>query len=193
MDARRILNLPSEGILATYVGALRTMGMEKGIGVALKALLHLPQNVTLLLVGGNQEDVIFYKRQAKVLGVGGRVIFAGFVPHLKVPMYLSASDVLIAPFPKTPHYEFYMSPMKIFEYMASNRPIVASDLESIREIVKDNSAVLVSAEDAFALASGITKLMADKEKVSEYASNALKIVSDHSWEKRALRILHFLE
>ncbi len=188
VEARAKLGLSSDAKLISYVGALRTMGMEKGIEILLKAVKSVI-SCKLLVVGGSPEDVEFYKKVASEHGITDRVIFTGFVPHKIVPLYLSASDILIAPFPKNDHYEFYMSPLKIFEYMASGRPIVASDLESIREILPENSAILVPAGDPLALAAAIGELMADKTKASRYASKALAAVSEHTWGKRAERIL----
>ncbi|MDO8482536.1 MAG: glycosyltransferase family 4 protein [bacterium] len=190
-EARVKLGLPADAALVCYVGAFRTMGMEKGIEILLKAIKSVA-SCKLLVVGGNSEDVEFYKKIATEHGIIERVIFVGLVSHKKVPMYLASADVLVAPFPKNDHYEFYMSPMKIFEYMASNRPIVASNLESIREILPENSAVFVVAGDAPALAAGIVELMADKEKASRYASNALAAASQYTWEKRTERILKYL-
>lgn len=191
MEARAKLGLPADGRLVCYVGALRTMGMEKGIEILLKAIKAI-YNCKLLVVGGSPEDVDFYKKISSEYGISDRVIFTGFVSHRKVPLYLSAADILIAPFPKTPHYEFYMSPMKIFEYMASGRPIIASDLESIREILSDDCAVFVPPDDASALAKSIEKLLADKTNASRYASKALALISEHTWQKRAERILEFI-
>ncbi len=191
-EAREKLDLPKEGRLICYSGMLRTMGMEKGIEILLEAVKSLT-SCRLLIVGGNPEDVEFYKKIAGEYGILDRVIFTGFVPHKKVALYLSASDVLVAPFPKNDHYEFYMSPMKIFEYMASNRPIIASDLHSIREILPKGSAVFVPPDDSSALANGITELFANKEKASEYSQKALSVVSEHTWEKRAERIISFVE
>jgi len=192
-EARVSINLPQDVKLLCYVGMLRTMGMEKGIEILLKAVKSVA-SCQLLVVGGSPEDVEFYKKVASEYGIIDRVIFTGFVPHKKVPLYLSASDILIAPFPKTSHYKFYMSPMKIFEYMASNRPIIASDLESIREIVTDgNSALLVKPDDPKVLATAVLELMADESKSSRFASQAFEIVKNHSWKKRAGRIMNFLE
>ncbi|MSU55006.1 MAG: glycosyltransferase [Candidatus Taylorbacteria bacterium] len=192
LEARSTLKLSIDATIITYVGSLRTMGMEKGIEVALEALLLLPEKVKLLLVGGSPEDVLFYSKKAKQLEIINRVIFTGFVPHEKVPLYLSASDVLIAPFPKNDHYEFYMSPMKIFEYMASGRPIVASNLQSIREILLGDSAVFVLPGNVKSLAEGVVGLLDNGDEASIKIANAMKVVQNHSWEGRAKRILDFI-
>ncbi len=191
-DLRVRLNFPEESKIVCYLGMLRTMGMEKGILTALKALQGLPKNTVLLLVGGSDEDIAFYRKRTEKLGELLRVIFAGLVPHKDVPLYLSASDVLIAPFPKNAHYEFYMSPMKIFEYMASGRPIVASDMVSIREILNESTAALVLPDDADSLREGIARVLDDKEIARNLSERARDTVSNFTWAKRAQRILNFI-
>ena len=191
-EARKILNLSSDTKLICYVGMLRTMGMEKGMDILLKAVKSIT-GFKLMVVGGNYEDLAFYKNVAEEYGITDRVIFAGFVPYKKVALYLSASDILVAPFPKNDHYEFYMSPMKIFEYMASRRPIVTTDLGSIREILDDDTAVFVRPDDQENLGQGILKLLNDEELGVKIADRAYRKVLQHTWAKRAERIIKFLD
>ena len=79
--------------------------------------------------------------------------------------------------------------MKIFEYMASGVPIVASDLNSIREIFDDDAAFLVEPENAGALAHGISQAVAVRGESEKCSSRALEIAKSHSWQKRAERII----
>lgn len=190
-EARKTLSFPLETKLVCYVGALRTMGMEKGIGILLEAFKSVA-GCQLLVVGGSVEDVEFYKKVAHDYGIIDRIIFTGFVSHKQVPLYLRAADILVAPFPKSDHYEFYMSPMKIFEYMASGRPIVATDLESIREILDNGTAVFVKPDDQKSLEEGINKLLTDEQFGVQIADKAYQKVLQHTWGKRAGRILEFL-
>ena len=192
LEARKILNLSSDTKLICYVGMLRTMGMEKGMDILLKAVKSIT-GFKLMVVGGNSDDVAFYKNVAGEYGITDRVIFTGFVAHKKVPFYLSASDILVAPFPKNDHYEFYMSPMKIFEYMASRRPIVTTDLGSIREILDYDTAVFVRPDDQENLGQGILKLLNDEELGVKIADRAYRKVLQHTWAKRAERIIKFLD
>ncbi len=191
VSLRDNLHLPQDKKIIIYVGMLRTMGMEKGIDTALLTVQKLDEKSELLLVGGNPEDIEHYRKKAEELGIEKRVIFTGFVHHDMVPKYLKAADIAIAPFPKNNHYEFYMSPMKVFEYMGSGIPIVATDLNSIREITGD-SALLVPPDDAGALAEAVLKLEGDGNLMEEKSKKSLSIIQEHSWEKRAARILDFI-
>ena len=123
------------------------------------------------------------------MGIEKSLVFTGWVKHSSVPQYLRACNVLVAPFPKTDHYNFYMSPMKIFEYMAIGVPIVASELNSIREIVDNDSAFLVEPENAEALAHGISQAVAASSESKKRSGRALEMVRGHSWHKRAERII----
>jgi glycosyltransferase involved in cell wall biosynthesis len=192
-DARAKTGLPEDKILIGYVGMLKTMGMEKGIDIAIKSLSLMEDKLTLVLVGGRPEDIEHYRLFAHSLGLSDRVIFCGWTKHDLIPVYLKAFDVLIAPFPKTDHYEFFMSPMKIIEYMASRRPIVATDLNSIRELAGNGEALLVEPDSPQALADGIKKIVGDPELGKELADKAFVKVQEYAWEARAGKILELME
>src|ERR1700733_775808 len=127
-EARKKLGLAQEEYIFGYVGGLKTMGMEKGVATAILALQFLPQNFKFYVIGVDSfGDVERYKTHvlkeySVTQNLLDRVIFAGQIPHTDVPLHISACDLVIAPFPKNDHYSYYMSPMKIFEYMASKRP-----------------------------------------------------------------------
>ena len=88
----------------------------------------------------------------------------------------------------------YTSPLKLFEYMASGRPIVASDLPALREVLRpDENAVLVEAGDAEALAAGVARLLGDAALASRLAAQAREDVREWTWDKRAERIEALLE
>lgn len=192
-EARKKLNLPTDKILIGYVGMLKTMGMEKGIDTAIEAMKLLSESARLVLVGGRQEDVEYYKNFTDKLGLRERVLFIGWAEHRAIPLYLKAFDLVIAPFPKSDHYNYYMSPMKIFEYMASGRPIVASDLNSIREIINDESAALVKPDSAQALAEGVNLVLNDKRLAEKISARAYEKVKNFSWQSRAQAIINFIK
>jgi len=192
-QTRDKLKLPIDKYLVGYVGMLKTMGMEKGIDLAIKTLKFLDKKTSLVLVGGEEDELVSYKKFVDDLGLTERVIFVGWVKHQFIPLYLQACDILIAPYPKTEHYDFFMSPMKIFEYMASGRPIVATDLTSIREILNETNSVIVEANDVESLVTGITKLYNNQILTKIISQKALVDVRQYSWEKRAEKVLQFME
>ncbi|MFA4818122.1 MAG: glycosyltransferase family 4 protein [Parcubacteria group bacterium] len=192
-EARVKFGLPQEKILVGYVGMLKTMSMEKGIETAIRSLKYLSNQTFLVLVGGRKEDIEEYKKVAEDAGLSQRTIFVGWVKHETVPSYLKAFDVLIAPFPKQDHYDYYMCPMKILEYMASGRPIVTSDLNSIREIISEEESVLVRPDNVEALAEGIKSVLNDQPLAEKKSARAFEKLKNFSWDKRAQIILNFID
>lgn len=191
-QARSKLSLPQDKKLIGYVGQLRTMGMEKGIDLAIKSLKSLPENVNLVLIGGSKDDINFYKTLSKSENLIKRVIFKGSIRHDLIPFYLKAFDVLTMPFPYNRHYAFYMSPLKLFEYMASKRPIVATDLPSVLEILNEKNSVLVKPDDPNSLSDAINKFLNSPEFSKELAEKAFEDVKNYTWQKRAGRIFGFI-
>jgi len=192
-EARKKIGLPLNKTLLGYVGMLKTMGMEKGVGIALETLRYLEKDINLILVGGNGEDMRYYKNIAKKHNVQNRVVFIGWIKNKLVPIYLKAFDILLAPFPMNDHYNYYMSPMKIFEYMASKKPIVASDLNSIREILDDKSAILVEPGSAEKMAVGIKRLINNPGLSSALTSEAFIKIQQYTWDIRAEKIFQFIK
>ena len=137
VEARRLIGWPEEAFIVGYAGRLQTMTMDKGVGTLVEALRDV-QGATLALVGGPDDMAEALREQWVKLGMDANCFLnAGQVAPERVPIYLSALDVCAMPFPWTEHFAYYASPMKLFEYMASGRAIVASDLPSTAEVVSD--------------------------------------------------------
>ena len=193
-EAREKLNLPKGKKLIGYVGAFRTLGMEKGLNIAIEAMKILPtDNSVLVLVGGHPADIEYYKKMVENLKIENRVIFIGRVSYDLVPAYLAAFDTLIAPFPENEHYSFYMSPMKIFEYMAAKKPIVSTDLPSLRGIIGEGEALLVKPGRVGELAEGLEKVLNVHRLAEEMSEKAFNRVRELTWQKRAESILNFIK
>ena len=182
-DARAKLGLPQNAVLLGYTGATHTMGMGKGLEdmtEAVAEILKSRQNVFLVSVGGNKTYT------------EGNNLFIERVPRAKLALYQKAFDVLLMPFPKTTHYSYYMSPMKMFEYMASKRPIISSDLPSTREVLNEGNSVLVEAGNPKALAEGIKKVLDDPALAQKISAQAHEDSKKYTWDKRTENILKFL-
>ena len=183
-EARKILNLPLNSILLGYTGRTQTMGMEKGFFEILRALQKILKE---------GRDVFFVSVGEKIPEKNNHFVAVDRVDRKTLALYQKAFDVLLMPFPKTTHYSYYMSPMKMFEYMAGKRPIVASDLPSVREVLNENNAVLVESGNPKSLADGIKKVLENSEFAQSIANQAYEDVKEYTWEKRAERILTYLK
>jgi len=190
-QCRQKLNLPLDGKIIGYVGQLKTMEMEKGIAGLIKATRKVKN--TLCLVGGQESDIVGYKKMASKMNLTNNILFIGQVRHCLIPYYLKSFDILVMPFPWTKHYAYYMSPLKMFEYMAAQKPIVASDLPSIREILNDNNAVLVEPDNPQSLAKAINQTLKNPDFSAKIAAQAYQDVQEYTWQKRTKNILKFIK
>lgn len=162
----------------------------KGVDVLLAALAEVPE-VRGLIVGGHdgEPDLDRLRQLAGRLGLASRVTFTGLVPPCDVPDRLAAADVLVLPNPASAISTRFTSPLKLFEYMAAQRAIIASDLPAIREVVDPEvHALLVPAGDPAALAAAIRRLCADTRLRENLARAARTRVADYTWDRRAERL-----
>jgi glycosyltransferase involved in cell wall biosynthesis len=161
----------------------------KGVDLLISALTMLP-GVRGLIVGGHdrEPDLARLRRQAEAAGIGERVRFTGFVNPGDVPRYLAGADVLVLPNPDTEISRTYSSPLKLFEYMAAGKPIVASNLPAFREVLSAEEAVLVEPGSASAIAAAVERVLSDLSLASRLASNAFEAAAQYSWESRARRL-----
>jgi glycosyltransferase involved in cell wall biosynthesis len=184
---------PSGGFIAGYTGHLyRGRGIEQIFAMA----EHLPE-VIFLLAGGEPQEVERLRERARNQG-RSNVVLTGFVPNAALPFYQAACDVLLMPYQQQVAASSggdiarYLSPMKLFEYLACGRPILSSDLPVLREILNPNNAVLLPAGDVSAWVKAIQELRLDPERSARLGEQARLDASRYTWEGRAAQILEGL-
>ncbi len=189
-ECRQILGLPSEKKIVLYTGHLYEW---KGAQALAEASQYLPADVGVYFVGGTAEDVERFKIKNEKL----KINLVGYRSHSEIPYWLKAADVLCLPNSgKEEISKYWTSPMKMFEYMAARRPIIASSLPSIKEILNEGNAVLVEPDNPSALARGIKEALQNPEFASKISDRAFQDVQNYTWRKRAEKILkglRFLE
>ena len=172
------------------------MGEPKGVDdliISFSEVLISLQNAFLLLVGINENEVGELKNIFQRVGVKEECYkIVTHVPQREAFLYMKASDALVMNYPDTPHYALYMSPLKLFEYMASGVPIITSDLPSVREILNENNSLIVKEHGYLGLAKGVVLLLENKDFSAKIAEQAYKDVQNYTWEKRATTILSFM-
>jgi glycosyltransferase involved in cell wall biosynthesis len=193
-ESRAKLGLSVTDNIFGYYGTLKTMGMEKGVKTGIDSLQFLPESYKFYVVGGDPVDVAFYKSYADSVKMSNRVIFAGRISLKDRPLYIGACESMVAPFPVNEHYSYFMSPLKIFEYMASKRPIIVSDLPTLKEILEENvDALFVPPERPDLLAEAIKKLKEDEGLRNKLVENAYrKVLDKYTWKARAEGIINFV-
>jgi glycosyltransferase involved in cell wall biosynthesis len=139
-------------------------------------------NCKLLLVGDGP-DRINIERKIEELGISPNVIITGLVPQIQVPKILSTVDVAVIPYPELPK-ELWFSPLKLYEYMAAGKAIVASRSGQIADVIQDEyNGVLVKPGDVIGLADNIIKLLNNPDQRDWLGNNARQqAVERHSWE-----------
>lgn len=166
-----------------------------GAHLLIEALALLP-GVRGLIIGGHPRDAADGDRLRALTAARGlteRVTFIGLVPPDQVLPRLREADVLVQPLIDAP-YTRYASAMKLFDYMAAGRPIVAFDLASTREVVADGrTARLVEPGSVEALAAGIRGVLEDPALADRLAQAAFDEVANYTWECRAERLEGLLE
>ncbi len=182
-EARQRLGLPHEGALALYVGAL---GGWKGTETLVAAAEGLAEP-QVALVGADAAEVPVLSKKYPYAH------FVAYLPYRELPRVLAAADLLVLP--NTARQEIsarYTSPLKLFAYMASGKPIICSDVPSIREVLDDSSALFFKSDDPADLREKLRYALAHKDEMAARAKRALELVQHYTWDKRAEQILTFL-
>ncbi|RLI73150.1 hypothetical protein DRO97_08015 [Archaeoglobales archaeon] len=186
-DVRERYGLSKERVVV-YVGeSSEWHGADRLLGTAemLKS-----DKVKFLMIGKQLEAL---RRGAERKGIADKFVFVGFVPHEEVPKFISAADVGIAPYKLNEDMQkkgFYFSPIKIFEYMACGKPVIASDLDIIREVILSNRCgMLAKPGDAKEFAMRI-KMLSDRNVCKKMGKNGKKaVLRRYTWDKVADKIL----
>ncbi len=177
-EARLDLNLSLDKKIVLYTGQLFSW---KGVDTLIEAAKDLGEEILVYIVGGVEEKIV------------GNIHFVSFQPHEKIPLWLRAADILILPNTAREKVSlYYTSPMKLFEYMASGTPIVASDVPSIREIINEDVASFATADDPRSFADKIQFVLNNPDLANEKALGASKLGAIYTWEKRANVILEHI-
>ena len=189
-EIKKSLSIPENSKVVSYIG-----NTYKGRGI--EVIIHLAEkfpNIFFLIVGGEDADNDYYKN---LLNDSIRnIIFTGHVTSKTVPSYYSITDLLIVPYQKdftikgNTNAQEFSSPIKIFEHLASSKPIIASDLPSISRILSnDINAILVKSLSSPSFALEINNLFSDTEKYNRLSNNALKKAEAFTWKKRAREMI----
>lgn len=190
-ECRKNLGLPLKKKIVCYSGNIyEGRGVEELIDVTKR--MH---DVLFLIVGGLDEEVERYRKIAESKSVSNLKL-VGFVPHKDVPEYLKSSDVLVMPYTSSmtikggAKAQEFTSPIKLFEYMAAARPIVATSIPSVREVLEDGvNSVLIEPNSAEAIYKGLEKVLSNDNLAQKIAARAGKDISEYTWEERVKKLL----
>lgn len=178
---------------ALQVGYTGHLYPGRGIEMILSLAAAMP-DVDFHLIGGMEPDI----RRWRARSHSPNVLFHGFVPPADVSSLASRFDILIAPYQwrvavvgGAGDTSAWMSPLKIFEYMALGKAIVCSDLPVLREVLTDNvTALLVPPTDTDAWVQAVSRLRADAALRASLGNAARQVfTSRYTWTLRAETVL----
>lgn len=169
-----------------FVGWVRPWHGVDGLLLAMSGRLAEDDGVRLLIVGDGPA-LAGLRRLAEELGVAERVIFTGAVAREQIPAHIAALDIAVQP-----DVTDYASPIKLFEYLAIGRAVIAPDKANIREVVcPGESALLFAPRDWQALGKQIKSLLEDDVLRRRLASAAARLIRDggYTWQGNAQRVI----
>jgi glycosyltransferase involved in cell wall biosynthesis len=190
-EARARLGLPEDKTLVVYTGKVYRGYEEVEYILQAARMLEPRDEMHFVIVGGRPDHVARFRERA-IAERRSNVTFAGFVAPADVQTWQLAADVLVLYYPSGFELNRYRSPGKLFEYMASERPIVAVDLPVLREILEDDAACFVEPDDPERLARAISGLLDDERRAVAMATHARRRVEQFTWEARARLVLEFI-
>jgi glycosyltransferase involved in cell wall biosynthesis len=159
-----------------------------GLGRLLEALTMVPD--AWLLIVGDGPDRPAMERRAEALGVRGRVVVTGRVPHASVPEYLAAMDIAVIADERTA----VASPMKLLEYMAMGRPVVAPSMENVMDVVHHGvNGLLFTPGSAADLGKMLRQLADDPVLRGELGASArITVERERNWRRNAEVVLRLV-
>ena len=178
--ARKILKLPQESNIITYVGSL---DRNRNLDHILLLAKHIP-DALFVVVGGPEHSKIKFTDEAINMEINN-VIFTGRMPNEKVPRYLYASDILLGLWSNDlPHIK-YFSPLKLFEYMAAERFVVVHGFKTIKEVIQHGvNGILVEPESFESLLNECRKVIEGEYSQTIPKKSRSDVFDKYTWDKR---------
>jgi glycosyltransferase involved in cell wall biosynthesis len=181
-DVRRRYGIAEDAVVIVFVGSFQPYHR---VDLLLQAFgqIQTDKQVHLLLVGEGQKSDES-KALTTELGLNDRVTFVGRVDYHDVPMYLASGDMTIMPATNE-----YGNPMKIYEYMALGKVVLAPNQETITEIIThDFNGFLFEKENIGSMARVIKTIIEDRLLRDRLSKQASESASQHTWLKRAQKL-----
>lgn len=186
IQAKKKLGLPLNKNIILYTGHLYEW---KGVDTLAQAANFLDKENLIYFVGGTDSDRIDFQKKYP----SKNIITVPFQNRIKIALWLKAADVLVLPnIPNSALSERHTSPIKMFEYMASGTPIIASNLPSLKEILKTETSFFFQAGDVNSLINALKKVLINKNVAGKKAQKAKQDALRYTWKQRSLAISNHL-
>lgn len=194
MDQKQIrteIGLEESKMYVCFVGHLAGwQGVEFLIHASPLVLEKYP-DVRFLIVGdGVMKDRLM--EIASELRLSDKFIFTGRIPYEKVPLYINASDICVAPFIEERNSKIGLSALKTYEYLACGKPIVASGIPGVKDLIESSGGgISVTPENPGELADAIVKLISNGESRRLMGEKGRSyVLKNHSWDGVARKVMN---
>lgn len=182
--SRKRLELPLEQKIVMYIGGFDKW---KGIETFCEAS-SIDRSIKFVAIGGRLEQVSVFKKRYPL------VTFLGQLPYSQLKDNQQAADILVIPnTDKEPVSALYTSPLKLFAHMASGIPIVASDIPSLRNVLKENDAVFFKPDSSDSLSASINDVFKSYQVKLANAERLKESAKGYTWTERAKSIINFIK
>lgn len=188
-EARQKLGIISNKKIVGYLGRLETVGREKGVSEIIRSFLSANEEALLYVVGGPNRLIEKYGQE---FNNSDKVVFSGQIDYALVPLYLRSFDAVIISMPEGRHAQT-TSPIKLFEYLASGKVIVAPRTPSITKYLNDNNSILFDPNDVESLSEKIKIAINNKELAYKLSQRSFLDSKNYSWLNRAKVILDLIK
>lgn len=183
--ARNALKVPA-GHWILFVGNLAPWQGLDTVLAAISILRREDPDARLSIVGDGPSRAAL-EQKCRDLDVGGITAFRGAVPHEEIPAHIAASDVCVLPSQRRMNERVGRSPLKLFEYMASARPVVASDVPGVRDVVEQSGGgLLVPPDDSAAFSAALVRLLQNPEVAHAMGERGRRyVLAERTWARTA--------
>jgi glycosyltransferase involved in cell wall biosynthesis len=166
---RRAVGVGASTPVVLYTGTFEAYQGLDNLFEAMALVLRTRPDARLVLAGGQADQIARAKAQAHTAGVGDATIFAGERPAADMPAFLRAADVLVSPRSRGTN-----TPLKIYQYLRSGKPIVATRLLTHTQVLSDQTAILTGSTPA-EFAQGILAALTDQQRAAAIARHAREL------------------
>jgi glycosyltransferase involved in cell wall biosynthesis len=177
------------------VGYIGHLYKGRGIDLILATAALMPE-CDFHIIGGSETDISFWKSEA----AAKNVFYHGFVAPSEIQQYRNALDVLLAPYQQQVGIDGgkgdtgkYLGPIKIYEYMASKKAVIVSDLPPLREILSEDICLFATCDDPNKWKEAIEKLKNDQFRKDISIKAHEVFVNNYTWKKRAQKLVGLIE
>jgi glycosyltransferase involved in cell wall biosynthesis len=178
------------------IGFVGNLALWQGVHILIESASHILSKkikLKVLIIGDGPLKKSLMKK-AFDSGFYKNFIFTGMVDYEAVPIFINIADIGVAPFISRRNIETGVSPLKVFEYMACGKPVVASRIEGLEFVETDGAGWLIEPENKKQLEEALFDLIMDNQKRIHMGSKGLQIAHNKlAWDSRVIHIEKILK